>query len=507
MLRKILALAGAVALMSQITVDAERLIILHTNDTHSHIDAPSGDNLGGVLRRKVLIDSIRAVESNVLLVDAGDIVQGTLYFHVYKGEVEQRMLNELKYDIQILGNHEFDNGMDALADMYAQATPTILSTNYDLTASSIGRYVSPYQIREFGGKRLGIIALNLDPKGMIAEGNYDGVQYLDAVTAANSTAWHLKHNEKVDAVIAVTHIGYQREAESDPVMDCDIAKASTDIDIIIGGHSHTTIDPAAPDSPAWKIANASGDSVLIAQTGKYGRFLGEITVDLDDMSASSRLIPVDKRLDNRIDKNLAGVIDGYRQGVDAIYRIKAGRAGRDLDNNGAPLLNFMADFIFDRGTQLADNVDLAITNKGGLRQSWKKGDISEGQVIDMIPFQNKIVVLDIKGSDLTDALNVMAARGGDGVSNSVRAVFSPATHTCSAIEINGRPIDPQRTYRVATIDYLAKGGDYMEPLTRGTIISESHSIAYNDLLDYLRHGKMRGKTINPPETVRMTPSR
>lgn len=488
-------------------LNAEKLVILHTNDTHSHIDAPEGNGLGGVLRRKALIDSVRAVEPNVMLVDAGDIVQGTLYFHVYKGEIEQTILNELGYDIQILGNHEFDNGMEALAKMYSIATPALLSTNYDLTGSLIGQYFSPYTIRTYGGKRIGIIAINLDPKGMIAEGNYDGVKYLDAVTAANSTAWHLKHNEKVDAVIAITHIGYKRTVDDDPVMDCDIAGASTDIDIIIGGHTHTKIDPQDATSPAWKVANASGDSVLIAQTGKYGQYLGEITLDLDNMTASSRLIPVDKRLDNHRDPALSAFIDKYRQGVNALYNINIGYASRDLDNTGAPLLNFVSDFIFDRGSELADSVELAISNKGGLRQSWPKGNISEGQVIDMMPFQNKIVVLDIKGSDLLDALNIMAARGGDGVSDSVRAVYDPATHKCSAVEINGKALDTERTYRMATIDYLAKGGDYMEPLTRGTIIAKSKNVAYDDMISYLRHGKKHGKTINPPGDIRMSPTR
>lgn len=150
----VMAAAGAVAAASSCSSDSasaggHRLVILHTNDTHSHIDPLPDNDMGGVARRKVLIDSVRAAEPNVLLVDAGDIVQGTLYFHLYKGEVEQRMLNELGYDVQILGNHEFDNGMSALAVMDSMASPALIATNYDLSGSSIGRYYQPYIVKEY----------------------------------------------------------------------------------------------------------------------------------------------------------------------------------------------------------------------------------------------------------------------------------------------------------------------------------------------------------------------
>ena len=171
---------------------AQHLVILHTNDTHSQID-PDADGMGGVLRRKVLIDSVRKAQPNVLLVDAGDAWQGSLFFTLFDGEVEQKMLNALGYDIQILGNHEFDNGMEALARKYQAATPTRLSTNYDFRETPLDSMFVPYVIREIDNRKVGIIAINIDPKGLIDPANCIGLKYENGVEKANATAWFLKN--------------------------------------------------------------------------------------------------------------------------------------------------------------------------------------------------------------------------------------------------------------------------------------------------------------------------
>lgn len=236
--------AGAMMMFAPHSVSAQKLVLLHTNDTHSQID-PTSKNLGGVERRKALIDSVRAAEPNVLLIDAGDMVQGTLFFSLYGGEVEQKVMNRLGYDIQIMGNHEFDNGIDSLAHVYRGLEADIISTNYDVRATPLNGLVKPYVIKQVGDKRVGFIGINLDPKGMISDRNYTGLKYLDAIKAANSTAWHLKHNEGVDRVIAITHIGYEADRG---VTDPELVAASEDIDLIIGGHSHTVIDENNPKS-------------------------------------------------------------------------------------------------------------------------------------------------------------------------------------------------------------------------------------------------------------------
>ncbi len=444
----------------------DTLVIIHTNDTHSNIDPIADSGMGGVLRRQVLIDSIRKANPNVLLVDAGDIVQGTLYFHLYKGKVEQEVLNRLGYDIQILGNHEFDNGMDALHDMLANANPTLLSTNYDLSESALDGMFEPWTVKQYGNRKVGILALNLDPKGMVAEGNYDGVKYMPWKEATERTVDLLRNQEGCDYVIAVTHIGVSASEERPDLFgDVQVAAQTSGIDLIIGGHSHTRLDPL------MRVANAAGDSVTIVQTGKYGQYLGETTVNLSTGAISGKLIAVDSRLDSLRDPGLMAALEPYRAGIDSLYNREVAllRSDAPLTGRTIAMQNFAADFVRERGLELAGRIDGSISNKGGLRTTWHPGAISEGAVIDMMPFANKVRVIDLKGSDLLEALEVMKARQDYAVSLPER-------------------IDANRIYRIATIDYLANGGDYMTALTRGKTVAESRSMAYADLLDYLhRH--------------------
>lgn len=497
------ALVAVTAGTMMMPASAQRLTIIHTNDTHSQIDPDDETGRGGVLRRKVLIDSIREADKNTLLIDLGDVVQGTLYYNLYKGDIENRMINELGYDIRILGNHEFDNGVDEIARTWAGTKATALTTNYDLSATPLAPLFKPYLIKEYDGKKVGFIAINLRPKGMISEGNYDGVVYLDAVKAANSTAWHLKHNEGVDMVIALTHIGYT--PSKNPVSDVTLAGAGEDIDLIIGGHSHTLIDPEKTEKTVpWKVADANGDErVVVAQTGKAGRDLGVIDIDLATKTARTSIIPVTSRLDDRVSAELDAIIAPYRHGVDSLMRVKVGKSAMTLDKESTELSNWVADFIRDRGKELAGNVDFAISNNGGIRRGLTKGMVSEGQIKSMLPFDNYVVVLEVTGKDLLENLSVMAGTDGNGLSSEADVVYYAPSKEILSAKINGREIDPDAVYRVATIDYLANGGDYMEPLTRATVVARSDAKVNEDLMRFMTAGPYRHKTIKPEKRVRM----
>lgn len=455
---------------------ADNLVILHTNDTHSQLD-PNDNDLGGILRRKVLVDSVRAEQPNVLLIDCGDMVQGTLYFSIYKGEAEREMMNNLGYDIQILGNHEFDNGIEPLAHEWSLLNADKITSNYDLRDTPLDTIFKPYTIKEFAGKRIGFLAINLDPKGMIADFNTGGLKYLDGIKAANSIAWYLKHVERVDEVIALTHVGYDSANPPTP-SDRDLAQASEDIDIIIGGHSHTTIDPAAAKTPEYYVKNAAGNPVLVVQTGSKGLYLGEITLDLDSMRPSYRLIPVDSRLDNRIDPEAAALLAKYRKGVDALKMEKIGKMAQEMPHGSHLIVNWVADVMLEKGKELTDrNVDVALVNKGGIRRGLPAGHITKEHILTMLPFDNKLVVMEIKGSDLKAAFDVFAQRNGDGIS----AGFNPAE------------IDPDRTYTLVTIDYLANGGDYLTTLPNGKVIARSALRLDETMIDYILSQK--GKNI------------
>jgi len=476
---------------------SNHLVILHTNDTHSQI-TPDHNNLGGVMRRKAVIDSIRQADKNVLLVDAGDAVQGTLYFYLYGGKAEQEVMNDLGVDLRILGNHEFDNGIDSLASVLALSNASKIATNYNLADTPLRDQFVSSVIKEYGDKRIGFIGINLNPDGMISKGNYDGLVFEPIVATANAAAKKLKNEDKVDAVIAISHIGY---TPAGLVGDSVLAVNSRDIDIIIGGHSHDVIDPKTEKGDRRShLRNLDNEPVLVVQTGKAGRKLGIIDIDLDKLGSDAypdyELIDIDSRYDNYNDPKLAATIAKYSSGVDSLMQQWVGTATRNLDNRGDELLNFFADYVLDRGSELAPDVDLAIVNKGGLRDGLPQGKFSKGQILNIFPFRNYITVIDIKGSDLLEAFDVMASRGGDGVSANVKVEYEDGDnpHT-DKILINGKVLDPGRTYRLATIDYLSKGGDYMTALTRGNKVADSPKLVYDDLLYYLTEGKGKDKPL------------
>lgn len=479
------------------------LVILHTNDTHSAIE-PDRNNLGGIARRKVIIDSVRQVRDNVLLVDAGDAVQGSMYYTMFSGEVERKLMNALGYDVRILGNHEFDKGLDALAREWKELSSVRLSTNYEFDGTPLDGLFVKSLIKDFGGKKVGFIGINLNPEGIISEDNYKGVEYEDAIETANSAAAKLKA-EGADIVIAVTHIGYK---EMPGESDVDLAKASKDIDIIIGGHSHTVIDPKAKgnDIPTWHVKNADGKNVAVLQTGSSGVNVGEIDINLNNGDVKAKLIPVNSRLDNRIDKDFEKLIEPYRERVDSMRNFEIGYSPYDYERKSTEMLNLLSDFVKQRGDELFGRpVDLAIMNKGGIRNSLSAGKITQGEVIDIAPFDNSIVVMEIEGEDLLENFKVMATQDGQGVSRGVEAVYDPLTHELLSVTINGEEIDPERDYYLATIDYLAAGNDYMEPLKEGEIMAESPEILYKILIDYIKDGRLDSLLSAPDKQKRMRP--
>ncbi|HTN67981.1 MAG TPA: metallophosphatase [Dysgonamonadaceae bacterium] len=250
---------------------SQNLVILHTNDTHSRIEPlPETDrfapNLGGIERRAAYLDKMRNENKNVLLFDAGDFLQGTPYFNMFKGEVEVKAMNMLKYDAVTLGNHEFDYGMEVLEDVVKKATFPIVSSNYDFSETAINDYIKPYHIIYKEGVKIGIIGANIDPVGLIASENYDGVIFHTPTETLNKTAEMLRNELNCDMVICLSHLGYRNELE--------LAENSRNIDIIIGGHSHTFMT-----KPSFR-KNLDGEEVLVFQTAGRGMYVGRIDVEL-----------------------------------------------------------------------------------------------------------------------------------------------------------------------------------------------------------------------------------
>lgn len=507
----VMAAFGAITLLpscGEASSTANKLIILHTNDTHSQID-PTGDNLGGLLRRAAAIDSVRNACENVLYVDAGDDVQGTLYFYLYGGRVEQEAFNLMGLDEGILGNHEFDNGIDSLARILALRDRKLITSNYVTEGTPLDTLFIPYSVREVKGKKIGFMGINLDPEGIIAEDCYAGLGFQPIVATANATAAKLRDEEGCDAVIALTHIGYNPAGLTG---DSILALNSRGIDVIIGGHSHDLIDPNTPQGARRsRMTNLDGLEVLVTQAGKKGMKLGKIEINLDSLGKGGRpryeLIDIDSRFDGKASAEMVALRDKYYPGVDSLMHLWIGSTEHELDDSSDELLNFFADYVLDRSREFAANVDFSVVNKGGLRASIPAGNFSKGHIINMVPFRNYITVLDVKGSDLIEIFKVMASTEGNGVSGNVRAAYCPEDggfELAGLPTINGKPISASRTYRVATIDYLAKGGDYMKNFRNGTKVADSGSWIYDDLIEYFTNGKGKNKILTGSTESRWT---
>ena len=260
-----------VLLSLTIGVNAQSLVILNTNDSHSRIEPlPETDryspDLGGVVRRAAFVEKTREENKNVLLFDAGDFLQGTPYFNMFKGEVEVEAMNLLKYDAVTLGNHEFDYGMDLLVDIVKKAKFPIVSSNYDFSQTPIADYIKPYLILYKDGVKIGILGANVDPAGLIASGNYKGMKFLPPFETANKVADMLRNELHCDMVICLSHLGYNSELK--------LAETSRNIDIIIGGHSHTFMA-----KPSFR-KNLVGKEVMVFQTNGRGVYVGRIDVEL-----------------------------------------------------------------------------------------------------------------------------------------------------------------------------------------------------------------------------------
>lgn len=506
--KSLLPILGAVAFFGYSS--AEKLVILHTNDTHSTID-PLADGTGGVLQRKAIIDSIRNVEKNVILIDAGDVVQGTLYFKYFHGDVEYPLLDMMGYDLKILGNHEFDNGMQSLANYYKNSQSTSLSANYDFSGTELEGVFKPYEIREIDGKKIAFIGLNLDPASIISQKNFGG-KYLDVVTVANELAAKLKNEEGCDMVVAVTHIGYGKI--NDKSSDIDLAEASKDIDLIIGGHTHTLIDPSHPEDSPSLFNNAKGRPVRIAQTGKQGKYIGKLTIDLDQLPLSGgdkidyELIPVTDRFpENILDTEIIEFLKPYRAAVDSVNNVVVGFSEFELEKGrtgGLP--NLTADMGFQIGQEIVDSlnqngenlpdVDLAIMNVGGIRHDMHKGVITEGQILSTYPFSNRLVLVGVKGENIIEALRVSAAKGGEAVSSNVRVVTDEKGNL-KRVVINGKEMDPEKEYILSTIDYVAEGNDDLVSLANHRKIYESDYEVAVPILLWIKRQQELGLRIAP----------
>ena len=255
-----------------------KLTILHTNDVHSRVDPFPEDGsrnagAGGAVRRAKLIEKIRSENEHVLLLDAGDIFQGTPYFNFYGGELEMKLMSSMGYEAATIGNHDFDAGIGGLEKQLEHANFPIVISNYDFSNTIMNGKTTPRIIKEYGNIKVGITGVGIELSGLVPKVLYKETQYLDPIKSAQQQAHILKHDENCDYVICLSHLGYKYQ--SNTVSDMVLAMDTEDIDLIIGGHTHTFM--RRPDI----TRNIKGKKVLVNQAGWAGIMLGRLDVTFE----------------------------------------------------------------------------------------------------------------------------------------------------------------------------------------------------------------------------------
>lgn len=271
-MRKYLAIISLALLCFSCRPAGKVITIFHTNDTHSCIEAEK-NGAAGVLNRALLLEQLADSlgRENMLLFDSGDFSQGSLFYNVFKGEIEIEMMNLMGYDACAIGNHEFDFGLENMARIFRNADFPVVCANYDFSGTECEGVVKPYAVIEKAGRKIGVFGLSPDPAGLVSKENYKGVKFLSPIEAAKTSVEALKR-KGCDAIVCLSHLGWKTNGEFN---DERLVSETSCIDIILGGHSHDYFETPLV------YANSEGKSAIMQQMGKNGRYLGWVRMTFE----------------------------------------------------------------------------------------------------------------------------------------------------------------------------------------------------------------------------------
>lgn len=492
-MKKILGLGmlsvSAITLSAGAALADYELNILHINDFHSRIESinkfdstcsaeEEGKNecFGGAARLLTAINqtrnALKAQGKNVLLLNAGDNFQGSLFYTTYKGTVEAEVLNAMKFDAMTVGNHEFDDSEDGLAGFLDKVQFPVVTANVVATAASkIGDRVKPSIVLEVGGQKIGIVGAVANDTAELATPG-PNITIAEDVAKISEQVQKLKQ-DGVDKIIALTHVGYPRDLEF-------IAKIP-DVDVVVGGHTHTLLsntDQKAEGPYPTLVDNPGGYKVPVVQAGQYSKYLGDLKVVFDDSGVvkESKGDPIlidssfkpDEATLKRIDElkapiealksKVVGSSEGPIEGDRKVCRVKECSMG-----------NLVADATLARVKD--QGVTIAFANSGGLRSSIDAGDVSMGEVLTVLPFQNTVATFQLKGEDIRAALENGVSQIDDGAGRFMQVSglkysfdrSKPAGGRVVSVDVKEGdafvPLDPAKTYIVAANNYVRTGGD------------------------------------------------
>lgn len=462
--------------------NAVTITIVHTNDTHSRVKPDDRGNIG-FAKMAAKIKEIKAENPNTLVVDAGDTLHGQTIATISKGESIVKLMNMMGYDLMTPGNHDFNYGQERLLELKELMEFPLISAN--LIKEDGSTLLDPYVVKEIGGVKLGIFGLSTpetayktNPK------NVEGITFASPIEKAKEMVEKLKE-EKVDAIIALTHIGLD---ESSVDTTDKIAEQVEGIDLIIDGHSHTLLKEG-------KVVK----DTLIAQTGGYDNInFGIITLTFKEgklESKESKVLTEEEAAAIVADTDIEAMIDEIEKDQEVVTKVVIGKTEVDLigERNNVRagetnLSNLATDAILS-----ASGADIAFTNGGGIRASIKAGDITVGDVISVFPFGNYVVVKEVTGAQILAALE-----HGTSDYPATKGAFpqvSGATYTLDLneevgrrvknVKIGGEDLDLEKTYKLATNDFMAAGGDEYTMLIEGKLVVELPALD-EILIDYIK---------------------
>lgn len=481
--------------------------ILHTNDFHARVDEynrngarcseadqTDGMCIGGYPRLHTMVEAIRAEEENVLLLDAGDQFQGTLFYNLFKADVITDTMNAMGYDAMTIGNHEFDNGPAELARLIDGAAFPIVSANLDVTAEpALAGKIAPSTIITRSGERFGIVGITTPETENISSPG-DNVVFNNPVASLQAAVDALEA-QGVDKIIALTHIGYAE--------DLELAAAVSGVDVIIGGHSHDFIytptmpitftppqypqySPLNPAGPYPTVVNSKdSEPVLVVTAFQWGTFLGRLDVSFDGAGLVTQYDGNPIYVSNEITKSatMETILDKYRPAIETLVATNVGTTTVDLPilegsvqicRMGECLMgNLVADAMLWKANQVDPDADyqIAFQNGGGLRAPIMAGAVTMGDVLETLPFGNAIATFELTGTHVIAALENGASKypktnGGFAQVSGLHYRIEPAKPAGSRVShvevLSGTtyvPLDPNAVYKVVTNDFMRKGGD------------------------------------------------
>ncbi len=476
------------------------LTILHTNDVHSHY-APfaQGDqpDQAGAARLATLVQEAREAVPHSLLLDAGDQFQGTLLFSVGGVGVVADVMNALGYDAMALGNHEFDLGPAALGQFIDAASFPVLSANVDASADlALDGKIRPFDVFLFGGEIVGVFGLTTE-SAATASSPGENVTFETAARRAQSIVAMLER-QGINKIIAVTHLGFARDVE--------LAEAVDGIDVIVGGHSHTTLGSGNLAYPTT-VTSSAGEMVVVVTAGEWGESLGRLDVVFDAagvvIEAEGGPIPVSASV--REDEGVAALVAPYVAEAESLLQQAVGASEVDLDGDRARVRSEetnLGDAIADAmlWKTFSQGARGALQNGGGVRSSILHGPITMGQILEVLPFGNEISLVTVTGRQLRDALEngvsqVENAAGRFPQVAGIRFAFDPAATAGARVRDVGildpelgsyRALSPEETLVVATNDYLAGGGDGYDAFAAAAVRYDTGWLLSDAFAEYIR---------------------